>query len=115
MRSVDIHWIAGFIEGEGCFCNREKGRGGAQIVTVQKDVEPVLKLYDLVGGSLRRIVKKNGKMYWKHSLCGADAIGLMMTLYVLMSKRRQATIQHELARWNQIKHLKPIRRYKNAF
>jgi hypothetical protein len=44
---IDIGWIAGFLEGEGCFT---KGRPNIAASQVQK--QPLVRLVSLVGGDL---------------------------------------------------------------
>jgi len=78
----DIYWAAGFIEGDGYF-SRPK-RSECMEVT-QKSVWPIQKLYDIFGGTLR--LNKRGMYIWNVS--GARARGMIFTLYLLMSPRRQ--------------------------
>jgi hypothetical protein len=98
-RARDIEWAAGFIEGEGNF------RGEAtneQVIVGQVQKEPLLKLQRLFGGSVRPRTMKPApdgctrSQLWLWVVCGARARGVMLTLYSLMSPRRQQQIQTAL-------------------
>ena len=102
----EIEWMAGFLEGEGCF---RWDRANSRTVSVaQKNPEPIDKLYRLCGGYVyRRQLKQWGKendlcSYW--NVKGARARGIMMTIYSLMSARRKAQISKALSsgtgRWH---------------
>lgn len=89
----DLQWAAGFIEGEGHFQpNRKSGSAHA----VQKDPEPILKLQSLFGGTVssRSVVTRGARRsYWHWDVSGARARGFMMTIFGLMTKRRQGQIR----------------------
>jgi hypothetical protein len=105
LKAVDLHWAAGFLEGEGWF-------GGATspltITACQKQLEPLERLKRIFGGAL---YLKRGKHFdyalndWRVS--GPRAAGLMMTLWPLMSPRRRGQIEAALAGWK----LRKIRRF----
>lgn len=90
----DLHWAAGFIEGEGCF-----SRGTSQRIDVEQvDREPLDKLQAMFGGrTVRRRAKREG---WNPTFAwyvyGSRARGIMMTLYPLLSERRQGKIKEAL-------------------
>ena len=94
IKMTDLHWAAGFIEGEGSFCFR--GQRCAVVSVGQNNIEPIVKLVHLFGG----IVSKgsDGKInVW--NLNGKKGIALMMTLYPLMSMRRQGQIRQVIEKW----------------
>ena len=91
----DIEWMAGFIEGEGCFT------GGIRNISVQAaqvNMEPLLRLQRLLGGSIK--VRREAVGNWQRChgwrVTGTRARGVMMTIYGLMSKRRQGQIKMAL-------------------
>lgn len=91
-KMTDIYWTAGFIEGEGYF---SLPNGYPIIGAYQKQREPLERLQYLFGGSLR-IRDKSGHAQtpiWVWTLCGPGARALSMTLYPLMSPRRQERIR----------------------
>lgn len=97
----DLEWAAGFLEGEGCF-GRTAGsqRAGAN----QVNKEPVQRLLDLFGGSLKQYKKRRYAIHksqpnptWDWYVGGSRARGVMMTLYPLMSERRKEQLRAALA------------------
>lgn len=96
----NLHWIAGFLEGEGCFArtkNKEKfGSIAIQANQVQK--EPLERLQKFVGcGNIHKYNHKKDKVnqndYYRWQVCGPNAESLMKLIYVLMSPKRQAKIK----------------------
>ena len=95
----DIHWAAGFLEGEGCFtfCGHSPRAEAAQVLK-----EPLEKALGLFGGKIRL---KLGKAQAKRQDCfiwnvnGGRAIGVMLTLFGLMSLKRQAQIKKVVLKW----------------
>lgn len=91
----DLHWAAGFLEGEGSF--RPNG-GSTDVQASQVNIEPLMKLQRLFGGSIkkRQGQKINYSDFYLWFTSGPRSRGVMMTLYILMSKRRQAQIDKAL-------------------
>lgn len=98
--TFDIHWAAGFLEGEGWFGTANKGRT-PRIVCVQVEKEPMEKLVRLFGGRLyvRPARGENQQPVWSWEFTGGLAAGVMMTLYGLLSSKRQRQIDEALAVW----------------
>lgn len=94
LTTADLHWAAGFLEGEGNFCFQ--GRQAA-IRAAQKVPNPLYKLQKLFGGSI--YTGKNKIPIW--GITSVKAAGLMMTLYSLMSPRRQGQICAALDAWKE--------------
>lgn len=93
----DIHWLAGFLDGEGCFYFN---RNACRVQVVHKDKWPLLRMQEIVGGTIRRVKNSlNGRMYYALFIVGKRAAGVMMTVYSLMSPRRQEKIAANLAKW----------------
>lgn len=95
----DLYWAAGFMEGEGAF-GYYKGSLELQVAQVHKP--PVEKLKELFGGQLRQQIKRD-KPHWQPSWhwqpAGKRAAGIMMTVYSLMSPKRQGQIKKALLGW----------------
>lgn len=94
-----IEWIAGFLEGEGSFSSKSSGSRkrpyrNSEIQATQLQRWPLDKLVSLIGGT---ICLSKGK-YWRWSGSGGLARGLAMTIYSLMSLRRQEQIRIMLQR-----------------
>lgn len=108
MKVEQLYWAAGFLDGEGWF-----GRNGGtiSISAVQLDKWHIDKLLDLFGGGIntftdkkkegskRVIVKSNNGVYHRWQVYGPRAAGVMMTLYSLLSPRRQKKIKESLSFW----------------
>ena len=95
----DLAWAAGFLEGEGSF--RPTSNNGAEVKAVQVELEPLYRLLALFGGRIQpRNAGRNSPPTWKQShvwiAYGARARGIAMTLYVMMSRRRQTQIRRLL-------------------
>lgn len=102
MTTKDICWLAGLLEGEGCF-----GHTG-NCVTLQlamTDRDVVEKARRLVGApSLYKDTRQAPRIpCYSWLLSGQYAAGLMMTLYSLLGERRQAKIRTLLTIWKQAK------------
>lgn len=88
----DLHWIAGFLEGEACFRTTNQC---AEVGVAQLQREPLERLQRFLGGTIK-IEKRKPNDLNKWSVCGSRARGVMMTVYPLMSPRRQAQIANSL-------------------
>lgn len=95
---TDLHWAAGFLEGEGSF----QGAGSSRTQKVsanQVNREPVDRLLAMFGGSVRPVkVRPPAQKQWSWMVCGSRARGVMLTLYRLLSCRRQEQVRHALER-----------------
>jgi hypothetical protein len=90
-RIRDLAWAAGFLEGEGCFAHDPKF-SRSMVAAVQVQAEPLYRLAVLFGGHVKSRNNKAGKFYaW--NIYGARARGVSLTLYPMMSPKRQAAIR----------------------
>jgi hypothetical protein len=101
-----IAWIAGFIEGEGCFkVGRKKNRTTRtirmELVTTDQDV--ALKCRDLIGfGNV--YVYPNGRLktqYRYNVNKELEVYALMCAIYPFMGERRKAKIRECIAAWQE--------------
>lgn len=103
--SQDIHWSAGFLDGEAYFGINILPSGRkvtARISATQKDEWHIRKLEQLFGGSViqtKAKVRDEVRLYWRWEVYGNKAIGVMMTIYSLMSPRRQERILAAINQW----------------
>lgn len=120
---ADIHWAAGFLEGEGCFASRESPHKKwdvtvlcVDVLAVQVQKEPLERLQRWFGGSLkerqqgidkRAPVGNVRRNIWCWLLTSSRAIGLMMALYPLMSPWRQEQIKKAILMWR----ARPLKRH----
>jgi hypothetical protein len=96
----ELEWVAGFLEAEGSFY---WGKSGIpQVTASQVEEGPIRKLKDLFGGSLKLTIRKdepNRNPIYRWFLTGKRAVALSMTLYSLLSSKRQWQIRGTLAPW----------------
>lgn len=89
---MDIFWAAGFYEGEGFACQTGVSE---QLSAVQVNREPLERLQEFFGGSLRLRGARNSRSNptWRWRICGSRARGFAMTIYSLLSRRRQEQLR----------------------
>lgn len=115
IKATDIHWVAGFLEGEGWFgFNRS-----VKILFPQKDPWPVEKFHELFGGCVyNRPAYASSKPQQIWSASGKTAAAICMMVYPFMSPRRQETIRKALQRWKaqgtRADHLRRLHRERQA-
>ncbi|MGH9428947.1 MAG: hypothetical protein ACRD2L_21900 [Terriglobia bacterium] len=92
-----LEWAAGFLEGEGNFSTNSKS---PRVVANQVQKEPLVRLQAMFGGSLRPVKPVKGRQpQWVWVLYSSSAVGVMMTLYSLMSPLRKDQIRKVLETW----------------
>jgi hypothetical protein len=104
MNELDLAWLAGFLEGEGCFHfssrNLAKGYIGSPCVSVYSvDEDVIVRAARLIGSPVRRVIRRTvtGKKIFGTSCAGQRAIELMATLKPRMGARRAAKIDEVLS------------------
>lgn len=112
--SSDIAWLAGLLEGEGCFYMRQGGkyRGvpyqrypAIDVAMTDKDVIMRVcamwnrKVVGMTGRGKSR--NKNWQTLWRAGITGTTAIAWMFTVYPFMGARRKAKIREVVAVWRQ--------------
>jgi hypothetical protein len=102
MRTLDIAWLGGLIEGEGSF-NDSKGSPNIELQMTDRDtLRKAAGLFGVDEQAPWRHVK-NGKAHYKTvyvcRLYGTRAVSWMMTLYPFLGERRQGRVAGILQRW----------------
>ena len=98
-RMPDIYWLAGLLEGEGCFYARESNPR-PRIILGMTDLDTVSRAKSILGKSgLSPVPRAGNKTMYYLTVCGKPAIGWMMTLYSLMGSRRRSKIRDIISRW----------------
>lgn len=97
--AIDIGWLAGLFEGEGCFYHRRNGDLLAQVAMTDGDV--IGRLQGILGfGTVKQRRLPSGKIAYQWSSGHqANTAGLMMTLLPLMGARRGDKIRECLRLW----------------
>lgn len=100
---AEIHWAAGFLDGEGCFRVEGVPCTSLNVSASQKDRWPMDKLQRLFGGVVkyryRRSRTRVDSPIWEWHLSTVAAAGLMMTLFLLLQPRRRQRISELLTAW----------------
>jgi hypothetical protein len=90
-----IGWTAAFLEGEGCF---RAGTRGVQVSAKQVQRVPLEWLQLMFGGSVtKRLTRTNEISEWRVN--GYASVGLVMSLYLFLSPKRQHEILKALQKW----------------
>jgi hypothetical protein len=109
----DIAWLAGLLEGEGCF---SWGGDCADIALRMTDRDVVDRAHSMMGATQRIVQQQRpgqGSIVsrlpdYTFRVSGLRAIAWMMTLYPLMGERRRLRIRGVLGQWK-------LRGVKNAW
>jgi hypothetical protein len=113
----EIGWIAGFLEGEGCFQVLGRKNKTPRIDTCQVDIGPIDRLHDRFGGHMWQ--EDRGGVYgrytgnrqplWKWYITGSPAIQIMMTIWPLVGIKRREEIEKVIAIWKDANAVPPAR------
>lgn len=98
---ANISWLAGLLEGEGCFTSRG-GRPTPIIQLCMTDKDVVIRAARILGANKVTCCNKKtagGKDLFRLTVFGRRAVAWVMTLYPLMGLRRQEKIRETLAKW----------------
>lgn len=97
----DIVWLAGLLEGEGCFSPGSHNPAHCRIQLNMTDEDVVVRASKIMGLVIHRYQPRppGRKPTFVIYANGDRAVGWMMTLYGLMGQRRQAKIKECLLAW----------------
>ena len=109
----DIYWLAGLLEGEGCFAHsiyHTTGRASGKEITgvtfriqlSMTDRDIVERAAKLFGREVTEVITQ-GTLSYRVQISGSDAIQWMMTLYPLMGIRRSGKILSIIKEWKEYK------------
>ena len=117
MSRDDLHWLAGLLEGEGCFIYfrtpYQQDRPGIQLKMTDKDVvERAAKL--LNAPSVRSQDQPDRKRTFVCTTTGESAAEMMRRLLPLMGERRGAKIREILDEWDN-RTDKPLISYRDRY
>lgn len=95
--SKDIGWLAGLLEGEGCFYSR----CSPTIQVYMTDEDIIRRAGALMGGNVRGPIfrETHKKARWSVAIHGQNAAAWMMTLYPVLGVRRQMAVRKALTLW----------------
>lgn len=113
MTAQDLAWVAGFLEGEGSFGFTLANRH-LRVKAIQVQRWPLDILHNKFGGTLHEERRAHLNPKWSDavtwSIIGKTAAGLMMTIFPLMSPKRQGQIRKALSHWRSRKPAAEFRR-----
>ena len=103
----DIAWLAGLLEGEGCFCGASNRPHRPAIQLAMTDVDIVRRAGRILGSRIggpyfhkqKRLDGGNRKSFYRCGVSGHFAAAWMMTLYPLLGERRKNKIKELLEIW----------------
>ena len=104
-----VEWLAGLLEGEGCFTTNTPGRTGTRTPLIGlgmtdgdviTDVQTMLT--SLGGREVRRMTRQlpSGKTVYTLNLTGLPAVKVMCAILPYMGERRGAKIRAIIAQWD---------------
>lgn len=102
---IDIAWLAGLLEGEGCFGWRDQRRmryGFPEIALAMTDVDVVMKAARLMGSKRTTSYqpKGNRKRMYACRVFSTQAADVMESILPYMGVRRSAKVKEVLELWN---------------
>lgn len=99
----DIYWLAGLLEGDGCFSSSGKN---INIIVGMTDQDVIERVAQLFGSNVQnpRAYKSStkGKKMFYTQITGRRAAEWMMTLCSLMGARRRTAIIKALKKWQSL-------------
>lgn len=94
MRLQSLYYLAGLLEGEGCFTRDSKA---IRLALAMTDYDTVQRAATLLGSRVCGPYDTGHKPSYRTTVTGKNAVAWMLTLYPLLSQRRRARIQELLA------------------
>jgi len=104
--SVQIAWLAGILEGEGSFKLNDNSANIQLNMTDEDTVKKVARLFNRQYSENRSPERVGHKRLYYVNIMGTPAIEWMMTIYSLMSYRRQEKIREIITSWKEINTVK---------
>lgn len=109
LQTKDIYWLAGLIEGDGCFTNSSTVNFSPTVAVKMSDADVVNRANDILRFTRHVPVRcfpdsrPDRQPTYIAKVTGTRAIGWMMTLYPLMGERRQARIRELITTWKSVR------------
>ena len=98
MTEIELSWLAGLLEGEGCFSHR-KDRGVPVVEVKMTDLDVINRVAQLMGRTVTPIPagREGYQPQYRARIQGEPARELMRLLKPYMGQRRAARIEELLA------------------
>lgn len=102
-KTKDLNWLAGILEGEGCFSISQIDRYNYPKITMgMTDLDVISRVARILGTKVTgpyRVKEANRKLIYHISMLGKKAAHWMLVLLADMGERRQARILEIMAAW----------------
>ena len=99
VKSSDIYWLSGLLEGGGTFFIRPNGTS-PMIKVAMKDKDVIKRVQFMLGGNYAFIEScVNNSPFYTYQIFGLLSVQWMMTLYSLVGERRRVRILEILNLW----------------
>lgn len=107
-----ITWLAGLLEGEGCFMlAKSVPRGNPRISLAMADLDVVMKATALIGaGSISTSNRLGRRPIYTFVVTGIPAYEVMEAIRPFMGRRRGAKIDEIMSRWDPVDLRRSVRR-----
>jgi hypothetical protein len=89
MDRVDAAWLAGLLDGEGCF---DSPRGNPRVRVKMSDLDVVLRAADLMGASTHYELVKDRKPLLVAQITGQRAVDVMRSVLPFLGARRTSKV-----------------------
>jgi hypothetical protein len=100
MKTTDICWLAGLLEGEGSFRIHGNGEGTLEVCVGMTDRDVILRAAQILGTSVDGpYFRPPHKPMYQARVYSSRAASWMMTIYSLMGERRKEKIRTILKKW----------------
>ena len=113
----DVLWLAGYLEGEGCFSIVNGGTPSARITVSTTDLDVAIKVAKLLEctsvGTYSRKTAKQRPVYVT-CLGGVEAITWMIRVYPFLGERRKSKILECINGWYLLKNARSKRKAPKA-
>jgi len=109
LKMRDLYWLAGLIEGEGCF-----GDYDSPTIAVTSTDEDIIKRISKLFNCNYHHKKTPTKLQYVIKIHSTLAISWMLTLYPLMGERRQSKIKECILKWKSQKRMNTDPLYFNC-
>lgn len=99
---VDLAWLAGLFEGEGCI-STDTTRPSVRLIIRMTDEDVIRKAHRIaqIGSVAGPSIQKGtgNKPFWTWAACGKDAAALLMTMWPLLGERRRHRASERIVAW----------------
>lgn len=93
LSTIEIAWLAGWLEGEGCFYNEKNGAPCVSVSTTDKDTAEKAVRFMLAKKSYGRIQREGCKKQWDIRVNCKKAMRVMCLILPFMGSRRSEKIK----------------------